>query len=79
MGTPTTELAYITVKEGLERDVLDKSTPAGQAFTYMVDMVIKAPGAREAHWGPSIENPRQIWILVAWDDLQDHLNYRETE
>uniref|UniRef100_A0A8H7K6C7 Uncharacterized protein n=1 Tax=Bionectria ochroleuca TaxID=29856 RepID=A0A8H7K6C7_BIOOC len=42
IGNPTTELAYITVKEGLERDALDESTPAGQAFAYMVDMVIKA-------------------------------------
>ncbi|VUC24405.1 unnamed protein product [Clonostachys rosea] len=79
MLSPTTELAYITVKEGLERDALDKSTPAGQAFAYMIDMVIKAPGARSAHWGPSLEDPRQIWILVAWDHIQDHLNYRETE
>ncbi|CAG9939542.1 unnamed protein product [Clonostachys rosea f. rosea IK726] len=79
IGNPTTELAYITVKEGLERDALDKSTPAGQAFAYMVDMVVKAPGARRVHWGPSVENPRQIWILVAWDNIQDHLNYRETE
>ena len=80
MSSPgITEFAYASVKAEYEADYLNPETVAGKAIELMINEVLKAPGARHAHWGPSLEDPKQIRIFIDWDKVQDHLDYRESE
>lgn len=80
MSSPgVTEFAYVSLKDDAAHDALNPDSVPGKAVEYMINQVLKHPGARNAHWGLSVENPKQLRIFVDWDKVQDHLDYRETE
>ena len=79
MSAGITEFAYVSLTDEAAPDALNTDTVAGKAIEYMINQVLKHPGARHAHWGMSVENPKQLRVFVDWDKVQDHLDYRETE
>lgn len=79
MSAGITEFAYVSLKKDVVADALNPETTAGHAVDYMINQVLKHPGARYAQWGFTAENPCQLRVFVDWDKVQDHLDYRETE
>lgn len=74
-----TQFSYVTLKQHVAGDALKPDTEAGKAVDHLINTALKQTGARDAHWGNSIEKPNQIWMFVHWDKAQHHLNYRQTE
>lgn len=79
MSTGITEFAYVSLKDDVADDALKPDTVAGHAVDYMINQVLKHPGARYAQWGIAEEDRTQLRVFVDWDKVQDHLDYRETE
>lgn len=79
MSAGITEFAYVSLKDDVAADALKPDTVAGHAVDYMINQVLKHPGARYAQWGIAEEDRTQLRVFVDWDKVQDHLDYRETE
>ncbi|KAH7311562.1 hypothetical protein B0I35DRAFT_438336 [Stachybotrys elegans] len=79
MSGGVTESAYASLNEAAANDILQPNTSAAQAAEFMLSQVLQQPGARHAQWAMTVENPRQMRIWAAWDSVQDHVNYQQTE
>lgn len=62
MSLPATEIAVLPLKAG--STIEEPSSPAGQAFHYMLDTVSQQKGFQRACWGRRIESESEVQLLV---------------
>jgi heme-degrading monooxygenase HmoA len=65
------EIAVLPVEQAAEADFV-AGLVAGESF------VSRQPGFRSMRWGRRIEPELAYVLMVEWDDVQDHYNFRET-
>lgn len=58
---PVTEIAYITLKPGVE---LTGSSPSAQAWSDALSAISAQEGYQRQHWGVSLEDPSLLMLLI---------------
>ncbi|MFT5430876.1 MAG: heme-degrading monooxygenase HmoA [Myxococcota bacterium] len=65
------EIAVLPVEPAAEAE-LAAALASGSSF------VKRQPGYRKMSWGRRVEPELAYVLMVEWDDIQDHYNFRET-
>ncbi|KAI9053686.1 hypothetical protein LZ554_002639 [Drepanopeziza brunnea f. sp. 'monogermtubi'] len=74
-AVPVTEIAYITLKPGIE---LEGSGAAAQAWKETLTTVSQQDGYQRMHWGRTLEDPNQLMLFIDWDSRDAHLKFVAT-
>lgn len=65
------ERVEVTIKDGYEEDYL-------QAISEMRGLLASAEGCSSVSFGRGVENPSKALLLLSWDTLESHTNFRRT-
>jgi len=68
-----TEIAFIPLKAGV--DVNDENNPGYQAWQDTLSTVSQQAGYQRAYYGPELEDPSTLQLLIDWDSLESHLKF----
>jgi len=74
MGSPATEIAYITLKPGVN---IEGSTPEAKVWQESLSIVAAQEGYKSAYYGRQLEDPSVLIFAIDWESRESHLNFIE--
>ncbi|KAH7400081.1 hypothetical protein BKA64DRAFT_707761 [Cadophora sp. MPI-SDFR-AT-0126] len=75
MGTPVTEVAYITLKPDSD---ISGSTPAAKAWKEGLSVIAKQDGYQRSSYGRAIESPDLLMWFIDWDSREAHIKFSQS-
>ncbi|PVH89440.1 hypothetical protein DL98DRAFT_508503 [Cadophora sp. DSE1049] len=72
MGTPVTEIAYITLKPDTD---ISGSSDAAKAWKEGLTVIAKQEGYRGSSYGRAIESPDLLMWFIDWDSIDSHIKF----
>jgi len=64
MGSPPTEIAYITLKPGVD---IGGSTPEAKVWHEALSTVAAQEGYKGAYYGRQLEDPSVLLFVINWE------------
>lgn len=68
-----TEIAILRLKDGERPE--DATSTAGKLMQEQLSYILRSEGAQRCYWGRAIEQSVRIYLLVDWNNVQDHTNF----
>ncbi|CAG8974557.1 hypothetical protein HYALB_00005830 [Hymenoscyphus albidus] len=75
MGTLVTEIAYLTLKPGVD---ISGSTDAAKAWQEGLSVVKKQEGYQRSYYGRAMESPDLLLWFIDWDSYEAHINFTKS-
>ncbi|CAG8959812.1 hypothetical protein HYFRA_00001720 [Hymenoscyphus fraxineus] len=75
MGSPVTEIAYLTLKPGVD---ISGSTDAAKAWQEGLSVVKKQEGYQRSYYGRAMESPDLLLWFIDWDSYEAHINFTKS-
>ncbi|KAL2065159.1 hypothetical protein VTL71DRAFT_4300 [Oculimacula yallundae] len=72
MATPVTEIAYITLKPGID---ISGSSDAAKAWKESLAIISKQEGYQRSSYGLTLESPDLLLWFIDWDSRTSHINF----
>ena len=65
--TPVTEIATFPLQQSL--NPTDAASDSGKIWRDILHTVLVQPGCQRAYWGPGVESPKELRLVIAWSTI----------
>jgi len=72
MASPATEVAYISLKPGLD---LEGATSQAETWQEALSTIGAQKGYQRLYWGRQIEDPDVLLLVIDWDSVDSHTEF----